>query len=151
GQPLPGICALTADGELTDDANKAAIPLPLGGPKGSGLSLLFECLTGVLSGNPLLEPALTGAQKGHAQNGLVVAIDIEAFSSVEEFKALILALARSIKNLPALDEDGEVMLPGEPEVRESQRRQDGIPIPDRVWTQLAETAQHLDVPMPLPL
>ena len=148
GQPLPGVCALTNEGEPTDDPEKAAIPLPLGGPKGSGLSLLFECLTGVLSGNPLLEPALTGAQQGHAQNGLVVAIDIDAFSSVSEFKALVLALAGSIKDLPAMEADGEVMLPGEPEVRESQRRRDGIPIPERVWTQLAETARSLNVSLP---
>jgi ureidoglycolate dehydrogenase (NAD+) len=148
GEPLPGVCALTDDGQLTDDPNRAAIPLPLGGPKGSGLSLLFECLTGVLSGNPLLEPALTGAQKGHAQNGLVIAIDIEAFSGVTEFKALILALASSIKGLPAMDTDGEVMLPGEPEVREAERRKDGIPIPEKVWMQLAETARDLDVSLP---
>ena len=148
GQPLPGICALTDDGEPTDDPHKAAIPLPLGGPKGSGLSLLFECLTGVLTGNPLLEPALTGAQQGHAQNGLAIAINIEAFSSVAEFKELVLALARSIKALPAMDADGEVMLPGEPEIRESQRRRDGIPIPARVWTQLTETAQRLGVLLP---
>ncbi len=148
GQPLPGVCALTEKGEPTDDPDKAAIPLPLGGPKGSGLSLLFECLTGVLSGNPLLEPALTGAQKGHAQNGLVIAVDIEAFSSVEDFKALVLALARSIKDLPAMETNGEVMLPGEPEVRESQRRRDGIPIPERVWAELAQTARDLGVSLP---
>ncbi len=148
GQPLPGIVALTGQGEPTDDADKAEIPLPLGGPKGSGLSLLFECLTGILVGNPLLEPALTGVQKGHAQNGLAVAIDIEAFSSVTDFKALVLALARSIKNLPAMDADGEVMLPGEPEMRESERRRDGIPIPAKVWAQLADTARTLGVPLP---
>jgi len=148
GQPLPGVVALTEQGEPTDDPHAAAIPLPLGGPKGSGLSLLFECLTGVLAGSPLLEPALTGTERGHAQNGLVVAINIEAFSSVTDFKALILALARSIKDLPALEADGEVMLPGEPEIRESQRRQDGIPIPDKVWTQLAETAGSLGVSLP---
>jgi len=85
GRPLPGVVALTAEGEPTDDPDRAEIPLPLGGPKGSGLSLLFECLTGVLVGNPLLEPALTGTQKGHAQNGLAIAIDIEAFSSVTDF------------------------------------------------------------------
>lgn len=148
GQPLPGIVALTEQGEPTDDPHKAAIPLPLGGPKGSGLSLLFECLTGLLTGNPLLEPALTDAQKGHAQNGLAVAIDIEAFSSVADFKTLVLALARAIKGLPAMEAGGEVMLPGEPEIRESQRRREGIPIPRKVWTQLAETAQSVGVSLP---
>lgn len=148
GQPLPGVCALTADGQPTDDPEKAAIPLPLGGPKGSGLSLLFECLTGVLSGNPLLEPALTGAQRGHAQNGLVIAIDIEAFSSIDEFKGLVLALASSIKGLPAIEASGEVMLPGELEMREAERRQEGVPIPAKVWMELTDTARELDVPLP---
>ena len=65
-----------------------------------------------------------------------------------DFRASILALARSIKGLPALEPTGEVMLPGEPEVRESERRRSGIPIPAKVWTQLAETAEALGVPLP---
>jgi ureidoglycolate dehydrogenase (NAD+) len=148
GERLPGIVALTADGTPTDDASDAAIPLPLGGPKGSGLSLLLECLTGVLVENPLLAPALTGLQKGHAQNGLAIAIDIEAFMGVADFEAQIVALAQSIKGLPPVEPGGEVLLPGEPEVRESERRRDGIPIPEKAWSRLAETAHGLGVSLP---
>ncbi len=148
GEPLPGIVALTADGTPTNDASEAAFPLPLGGPKGSGLSLLLECLTGVLIHNPLLEPALAGSQKGHAQNGLAAAIDIAAFSGVADFEAQIVALAQSIKGLPPAEPGGEVLLPGEPELRESVRRRDGIPIPRKTWLRLMETAQGLGVSPP---
>ena len=34
----------------TTDARTASIPLPLGGPKGSGLALLIECLASLLAG-----------------------------------------------------------------------------------------------------
>ena len=49
GEPLPEDTVLTADGEPTTDPKKAEILLPLGGPKGSGLGLMFEMLASVLA------------------------------------------------------------------------------------------------------
>ncbi|HYL25881.1 MAG TPA: Ldh family oxidoreductase, partial [Burkholderiales bacterium] len=54
GAPIPAGAALSADGRPTTDAAKGAIPLPLGGPKGSGLALLAECLCSLLVANPIL-------------------------------------------------------------------------------------------------
>ncbi len=44
GESLPPGTVLTADGEPTTDPKQAEILLPLGGPKGSGLGLMFEML-----------------------------------------------------------------------------------------------------------
>ncbi|CAN0434658.1 unnamed protein product, partial [Phaeothamnion confervicola] len=54
GQPIPEGAAIDKDGNPTLDGNKAATVLPLGGPKGSGLSLMFETLAGVLAGTPII-------------------------------------------------------------------------------------------------
>src|SRR3989442_15729226 len=43
GERLPDGAALDAKGDATTDPRAASIPLPLGGPKGSGLALLIEC------------------------------------------------------------------------------------------------------------
>src|SRR3981081_1384594 len=58
GKPIAEGLAIDAEGKPTTDAAKAVTLLPLGGPKGSGLSLLFECLTGVMEGRAnFYEPA----------------------------------------------------------------------------------------------
>src|SRR5262249_50816136 len=45
GRPIPPGWALDRDGNPTTDPQAALIPLPLGGPKGSGLSLMIELVT----------------------------------------------------------------------------------------------------------
>jgi LDH2 family malate/lactate/ureidoglycolate dehydrogenase len=52
GDPIPAGWAIAENGSPTTDPKAAAIPLPLGGPKGSGLSLMFEFMAGLLSGAP---------------------------------------------------------------------------------------------------
>ena len=88
--------AIDADGNPTTDPNKAAIPTPLGGPKGGGLSLMFECLTSLTVGNPLIAPFIEDAPGGrrHMQNGLIIAIDVSKFGDVGDY-------AREIDRLTA--------------------------------------------------
>lgn len=149
GRALPENVALTSAGEPTRDPQQAAIPLPLGGPKGAGLALLFECLLGVLVEYPLLAPALSGEPTQHAQNGLCAAIDIAAFTQPHDYERRIGELAEAIKSLPAVSPDTEIQLPGERGDRTyRQRKSDGIPIPNAVWDQLASVADSLNVPLP---
>lgn len=149
GEPLaPGV-ALTRDGQPTTDPDEATLPLPMAGPKGSGLSLLFECMLSILMGHPLLAPALTGGRQPHAQNGLCAALDIAAFTAPAEYQQRIDELAAAIKALPASSESNEVLLPGEREdLAEAQRRRAGIPIPGPIWQQLLATASDLGVEPP---
>src|SRR5919204_39789 len=65
GQPLPEGLALDPAGRPTTDpaAALAGRVLPLGGPKGSGLAMLWEVLTGVLSGGPLFGPHVVGPDR----------------------------------------------------------------------------------------
>ena len=149
GVTLPEGGALTKDGLPTTDPGQAAIPMPLGGPKGSGLSLMFEALTSLMIGRPLLEPTLAGRERGHSQNGLVIAVNIEAFTSAADYRERMSALGRALKGLPPTEDGGEILLPGEPENRRlAERRSTGIPVPDTIWSQLSAAAEALDVPMP---
>jgi pimeloyl-ACP methyl ester carboxylesterase len=54
GRRLPPGAAVTADGEPTTDRALAALPLPVGGAKGSGMSVVFELLASGLAANPIL-------------------------------------------------------------------------------------------------
>ena len=119
--------------------------------EGGGLSLMFECLTSLTVGNPLIAPFLEGApdSRQHMQNGLVIAIDIAQFGDVGDYAREVDRLADAIKSLPRAEGVDEILVPGErgDGVLE-QRRKTGIPLPDGTWKRLEEVATRLGVAMP---
>ena len=105
GVPLPPGWALDAAGQPTTDATRAKILVPVGGPKGSGLAIMFETLTSLMVGNPLLGPALFGeAGAGrHRQNSVVAAIDIGAFTDLAAVSRRGRSADRGLRALPPTD------------------------------------------------
>lgn len=134
GKPIPDGVALTRDGEPTTDAATASIPLPLGGPKGSGLGFMFECLASLLACNPILAESLEGtpASLHHRQNGLVIAIDIARFVAPEVFRREVARLAGDLRNLPG----EEILMPGERGARKAAAQRESISIADSVYAEL---------------
>jgi ureidoglycolate dehydrogenase (NAD+) len=153
GQPLPAGAVLTADGEPTTDAAKAEILLPLGGPKGSGLGLMFEMLASVLAAAPIQARALGPEQrKRHTGNTAMLVIDIATFRPLADFTHDADALTAVLKSLPRQVGFDEVLLPGERSAStEAVRRKSGIPIPAKLWADLEAMAKSLAVKMPAPL
>jgi ureidoglycolate dehydrogenase (NAD+) len=151
GTSIPEDWALTADGAPTTDPNRAAIPMPLGGPKGAGLALMFECIASLLVGNPLVEAELTGAEgeRRHNQNGMLIAIDIAQFIDVAAYGASLDRMVELIKALPKSPGTDEILVPGERGDRVlEERSRDGIPLAPGTWRALEETADRLGVDMP---
>lgn len=151
GIPIPEGWAMDADGKPTTDPNLARMLLPAGGPKGSGLALMFECLSSVMANNPLLEPVLTGGRRGRRlnQNSVVAAIDIGMFTDVETYKEHIDTTIDCLKALPKADGFDEIFMPGELEDRCSDERiQDGIPLPEGTIRNLRNVAERLGIEFP---
>ncbi len=151
GLPLGEGWAVDADGIPTTDASQAAIPTPLGGHKGGGLALMFECLTSLIVANPLLAPAIDGepgAEK-HMQNGLVIAINIAQLGDIGLYGTEIDRLVNALKTLPRADGVDEILVPGERGDRVlSHRQKHGIPLPVGTWSRLRDVADPLGVSMP---
>ena len=150
GAPLEPGSALTEAGEPTVDAEAARFLTPLGGAKGSGLALMFECLTGVLVGNPLIATAIgPEGDRRHSQNGFALAIDIAAFAEPARYRGDIDALVAALKSLPPAPGHDEVRVPGERgEAAMAERLAAGVPLPAGTWRRLAEVASGLGVAMP---
>lgn len=150
--PLGEGWALDSAGQPTTDALLARILLPSGGPKGSGLALMFQCLTSIMANNPLIVPTLQGEEKGFVQNSVVAAIDISLFTELETFKAQIDETIDSLKALPKADGFTEILMPGEPEQRAlADRTHNGIPIPLGTADRLRYAAQRFGLPLPVGL
>ena len=151
GKPLPQGVALDARGHVTSDPYRAETPLPIAGPKGSGLGLMIEALTSLLCGYSLLAPALEdrALNTDYVQNALCAAIDPAALGAGETFAAELDRLARDIAAEPRADGVDEILMPGERGDRvAAQRRRDGIPLPAGVWKQLVAEAGKRGVAVP---
>jgi len=150
GEAIPAGWALDKDGLPTTDPRAAQIPLPMAGPKGSGLSLMIECITSLVAANPLLAESLEGTPEGrrHRQNGLVIAIDITRFGDPESFRHEVDRLVKALKSLPVDPTAGEILMPGERGRRTFERRsRDGIPISRAIYGELEALAKRLGVAM----
>jgi LDH2 family malate/lactate/ureidoglycolate dehydrogenase len=151
GVPLPPGWALDETGQPTTDARRAKILVPFGGPKGSGLAMMFETLTSLMVGNPLLGPALFGEPGAgrHRQNSVVAALDIGAFTDLARYRAEVDRLIDGLKALPRVEGVAEVLVPGEPEDRfMEERSRRGIPLPVGTVQNLRDAAARLRVPLP---
>lgn len=153
GTPLPPNTVLTAAGEPTTDPKAAEILLPLGGPKGSGLALMFELIASVLAAAPIQARTL-GPEKRTRNTGntAMFVIDIATFRPVADFAHDADALAAILKALPRQAGFDEITMPGERSARtEATRRKSGIPIPTKLWAELEAIAKADRVKMPTPL
>ncbi len=153
-EPIPEGWALDAQGRPTTDAEAAyeGIVLPLGGPKGSGLSLLMEAFGGVMSG-----AAFGGAVKNQyndfetPQNvgHMFIAMRPELFTGADGYAARMNELAGRAKASTLADGFDEILMPGEGEQRRADRgRREGFELSATDVAMLREEAQAVGA-MPL--
>ena len=147
-EPLGEGWALDADGNPTTDPQKADVPTPLGGPKGSGLSLMFECITSLMVGPSLIGRWLTGEAQLHKQNVVLAAVDIGAFIDLDAYTAEAEYLVDAIKDLPKADGVDQIYMPGERgDAIFEDRLKNGIPVPQTTWDQIGAVAERFGVPL----
>ena len=74
------------------------------------------------------------------------AIDVSAFTPVEEYQKGVRAFLDGIKSTPPAHGFDEVLAPGDFEYRfRTQRLEEGVEIPDTIYNQLQECADTLGV------
>jgi ureidoglycolate dehydrogenase (NAD+) len=151
GRDIPPGWGLDAAGRDTTDPRKLATLLPLGGPKGSGLSFMIECLCSLAVGNPIIAPALAagGALDAPFLNGVAVAVDLAVFGNLDRMLEEADRLGDLISALPTADGVERIYLPGErgDSILE-ERMRDGIPLPQGTWSRLLAVAKELGVTPP---
>lgn len=119
--------------------------LPFGGivgHKGYALGVMVDILSGALSGAGCSHSST--CRLGNAM--FFTVIDVEKFVPREEFLEHVSILQNHLKSSPPAPGFGEVLMPGEPELRAEERRLDeGIFVDEETWRQFLQCARGLGV------
>lgn len=133
GEKIPLGYALDADGRPTTDPAEAlkGVVLPIGGPKGSGLSMLMDIFGGVLSGAAYagdVGDQYKAYDRPQNVGHFFLAMKPDLFVPMAEYRSRMDTLVERIRACPRAEGFDEILLPGELEAREEQRRRRaGIP------------------------
>ncbi len=141
GIDLPEGCILDKNGmpsvKPADFYDGGAL-LAFGKHKGYALAM-FTCLLGGLAGTFDMEA-------GRMSGTFMQAIDVNAFTPVEEYQKAVRAFLDGIKTTPPVPGFDEVLVPGDFEARSrAQRLARGIEIPDTIYNQLQACAEKLGI------
>lgn len=150
---IPEGWAFDEEGRPTTDPQAAlrGTLAPIGGPKGYGLALAVEILSGVLTGSAYsIHVKALDDYSGPSGTGFFIeAINVEAFRPFEEYLGDLENLARIIKETPKASGVSEIFLPGEIEENTSkQRLREGVPLDRETVELLKKTALMLRIELP---
>lgn len=148
--PIPEGWAITSEGLPTTDAREAlkGSVLPLGGPKGSGLAIMLDILTGVLTGAEFgaQMPRMYDDPQPQRVGHMFSAISIEAFMPMTEFLSRMDQKERETREGPPAPGFERVSMPGDgTHERMAMYRESGIPLTDEVYADLLAAAGRYGV------
>jgi LDH2 family malate/lactate/ureidoglycolate dehydrogenase len=151
GETMPEGWMMDRQGRPLTDPRRAneGFLLPIGGYKGYGLALVFGLLAGTLNGAAMGKDVVdfnaddtTPTNTGHA----IVAINVEAFQPVAEFKKSVDALVRDLRNSQRLPGVDRIRLPGEgSHAARAERMKNGIPLSAPLAASLNTLASDLKI------
>ncbi len=150
GTSIPPDWGFDAEGNPTTDPNAIAGLHPIAGPKGSGLAMVIDIFSSLLSGMPwgphvnAMYGDLGNPRKlGH----FIMAMDVNRFVPLEIFKQHLSEMLEEFGDLPPAGGFNQVYYPGQVEgLRRQQRIAEGIPIPPGLFQELQDLGKQFNVP-----
>jgi LDH2 family malate/lactate/ureidoglycolate dehydrogenase len=154
GRTIPPTWATDASGVPTTDpgAAIAGMLLPMAGPKGYGLALMVDVLTGVLSGGAFgnrVQGMYADVAVPNDCAHFFLALDVTAFGDVAVFDEAIAALVAQVTEGPTAPGVERLWLPGQREAEAAAAaRAHGVGIDESVLDGLRKTAALVGVTLP---
>ncbi len=151
GEPMPEGWMIDALGRPLTDPRRAeeGFLLPIGGYKGYGLALVFSLLAGMLNGAAVGRDVIdfNKDQTTPTNTGqLIVALKIERFSPVDEFKRRVDTVIRDIRNSKKMPGVERIRVPGEQShATWHERSANGIPLNNGLFMILQQLATDLGI------
>jgi LDH2 family malate/lactate/ureidoglycolate dehydrogenase len=147
GVKIPLDWGVDAAGEPTDDPEKVldgGWTQPIGGHKGSGLIMMLEVLSGILTGGGIADAIgdlYNDPERPQNLGHFAAAIDVSAFLPVDDFKRGVDHLIDLVKLSPLALGHDEILIPGEREHRlEMEAHTNGLALEPEARHQLRDLA-----------
>jgi hydroxycarboxylate dehydrogenase B len=145
--PVPDDCLIDAAGRSTNDPaafidDHAGALLTFGRHKGSGLAVMCEIMAGAVAGGMRAGERYQG---GILNSMFAVLIDLDRIGDPAGIIAAVEASKRHVRSARLAPGFERILLPGEPERRTAAARACGIPIDERTWEQVQESAAKLGI------
>ncbi len=137
---IPDDWGMDSEGKPTTDPHKVAAMTPFGGPKGYGIALVIDVLTGVLLGaqyGPHITAMYGDYDKPRKLASTMIAIDPQTYVGLDHFMGQMDAMIDDLHNQPAAPGFDRVKVPGEIEWHnEKTNRENGVPVLPSLYTYL---------------
>lgn len=147
-EEIPPTWAVDQNGEATTDPFKVNALLPIAGPKGYGLMMMVDILSGILLGLPFggkVSSMYHDLTEGRNLGQLHIVINPAFFTDLNTFKANIsqtMTDLNGIKPAPGYD---RVYYPGQrSSIRQKKNEENGIDIVDDVYQYLVSKEIHFN-------
>ncbi|PTH24411.1 ureidoglycolate dehydrogenase [Staphylococcus arlettae] len=145
---IPDTWAVNANGEPTTDSRNVHALVPVAGPKGYGLMMMVDILSGSLLGVPHgvhVSSMYKDLTKGRDLGQLHIVINPAYFTDLTQFKKQMTTMLDELKAQPAAEGYGEIFYPGERgRLRSEKYDKEGIEIVDDIYDYLISEDVHYD-------
>ncbi len=152
GESIPESWGVNQKGIPTtspEDVLSGGFISPVGGPKGFGLALIVDILCGVLLGGAFgkdVKSIYKEVNEHNACGHLFIALNINRFIPVDNFKQLVDHYILQIKGSEKAEGVSEIYMPGEIELCKRERLvREGITLPKKVYDELIELREQYEI------
>ena len=151
GKLLEPGCILDKEGKpsvVPDDYLSGGVLLPFGAHKGYGLSVMVECMAGIMSGAALTHEIDSWNKKpGHCGNTghMFMAMDISKMMPVADYERSVETMIEQFKSAKRAEGVAEIFYPGELEHRRAAQAGDMVSLLPSTWEKMELAAQYTGI------
>lgn len=151
GKLLDPGCILDKNGKpslVPDDYLNGGVLLPFGAHKGYGLSVMVECMAGIMSGAALTHDINSWNKKpGHCGNTghMFMAMDISKMMDPADYVKSVETMIEQFKSAKKAEGVKEIFFPGELEHRRAVQAGDMVSLLPSTWEKLELAAQYTGI------
>ncbi|WCK56797.1 ureidoglycolate dehydrogenase [Aneurinibacillus sp. Ricciae_BoGa-3] len=140
GTTIPADWGVDSSGKPSTDPNEVVALLPFAGPKGYGLAMVVDILSGIMTGSafgPHITPMYGAYNEMRKLGHFFCVINPAMFTDPQSFLANMDRMIDEIHETKPAEGFNRVLVPGEPEqLREEERIQNGVPVTESVYNYL---------------
>lgn len=145
-EAIPDTWAVDENGEPTTDPFKVQALLPISGPKGYGLMMMVDVLSGILMGLPFgknVSSMYHDLTEGRDLGQFHLVLNPEFFTTINQFKDNIAQTMSDLNNIKPAPGFDQVFYPGQNlEKIETEYEENGIKIVEDVYNYLVSDVVH---------